>query len=96
MTVTISTLSVTVGAVFGGFFWQLGKSLFLIVMGSSRKGRDSTDPEKGRSGLKPLRDEATGVEYLMSPTGHLTPRLNLDGKPAIMPKDPEPQVYPGS
>lgn len=45
--------------------------------------RDSSDqmPKGKRSGLIVRTDYGTGVQYLESPFGGLTPRLDADGKP---------------
>lgn len=49
--------------------------------------RDDTDPPDGRSHLTLRKDYGTGCEYLFEPGmfsfligGHLTPRLDRDGK----------------
>ena len=42
--------------------------------------RDSTDPAwPGRSDMKPLIDNLTGCQYLVSPNGGITPRLSPNG-----------------
>lgn len=60
-----------------------GLGLLLVValqtLGFRIFARDATDPPGGRSGMAVLRDHGTGREYLMSPTGSLTPRLPSDG-----------------
>lgn len=46
-------------------------------------GRDDTDMGSwggGRSGIKPVTDAMTGCQYLVSPHGGITPRLDGDGK----------------
>lgn len=45
-----------------------------------RRGRDSTDPEGGRSGLMIWTDALTGLQYLATPLGGLTPRLDSNGR----------------
>jgi hypothetical protein len=42
--------------------------------------RDDTDPPGGRSNLRPLTDHKTGLQYLATVGGGITPRLDLDGK----------------
>lgn len=79
--------TVTMGALFAGFFWQAGKMVAIQVLsiGFSGKGGDSTDRVDGegkrRSGMALMTDYGTGVEYLMGPSGSLTPRLGKDGRP---------------
>ena len=43
-------------------------------------GKDSTDPENGRSGLKIYTDNLTGVQYVGTRNG-LTVRVSRSGKP---------------
>ena len=43
-------------------------------------GRGDADPPHGVSGVKLITDYGTGCQYLMSPEGSLTPRLNATGK----------------
>lgn len=42
--------------------------------------KDSTDPIDGRSGLEIKVDALTGCQYLTTPNGGLTPRLDVNGK----------------
>ena len=46
-------------------------------------GKDSTDPKWGRSGLIIRADNKTGLQYLQSDDGHLTPRLDKDGNQMV-------------
>lgn len=73
-----------------GFGFALGVMLALafITVGSAlidkvftgSMSRDTTDPIKGaRSGLGVRVDHATGVHYLVTLFGSITPRLNRDG-----------------
>lgn len=41
---------------------------------------DDSDPPGGRSGLTPKTDHLTGCQYLESPKGGLTPRLDAQGQ----------------
>ena len=43
-------------------------------------GKDSTDSNSGRSGMRLYIDNKTGCHYLGEFFGNLTPRLNADGK----------------
>ena len=46
-------------------------------------GRNDTDMGSwggGRSGIKPVTDALTGCQYLVSPHGGITPRLDSEGK----------------
>ena len=57
----------------------------LVNRALNRVGRDATDPPKGeRSGLVLRTDHETGVEYLITRGGGITPRLprnTLEGHP---------------
>ena len=64
--------------------------IFLIIYGIltliwvfSPYGKDSTDPNWGRSGLIIRTDNETGLQYLQSSGGHLTPRLDKDGNQMV-------------
>lgn len=54
--------------------------IFLIVNFFLLKDKDSTDSEKGRSGLILHIDNLTGCHYLSVPFSGITPRLDKDGK----------------
>lgn len=56
----------------------------LFGLSGSVRGRDDTDPPGGRSGLALYTDYGTGVQYVGSPRGGLTPRLDADGHPIIV------------
>ena len=62
----------------------LGWSLILIINKPSILwfAKDDTDGKK-RSGFVVLVDYKTGIQYLMSAMGGITPRLDRDGKPMI-------------
>ncbi len=62
--------------------------LFMMAHGSGflGMGKDDSDSGSKRSGMMVMTDYKTGVQYLMSPLGGLTPRLNEDGKPVIKDK----------
>lgn len=54
----------------------MGAAVALALLTGGLNGkRDDTDGPKERSGVTLVRDHGTGREYLMSPLGHLTPRL---------------------
>jgi len=65
-----------------GYLFGLGFAFAcILVLGLATTGlhmfkSDTTDPKGGHSGLTVLTDAGTGREYLMSPTGFLTPRLS--------------------
>jgi hypothetical protein len=42
-------------------------------------GRDDTDPPGSKPGLVIYTDARTGLQYLGTPSGGLTPRLDRDG-----------------
>ena len=42
-------------------------------------GLDDSDPPFGRSGLSIYTDHLTGCQYLVSPSGGITPRLDAKG-----------------
>jgi hypothetical protein len=61
--------------IIAGALFEFGRILMFIAASKGLTGnRDDTDGDK-RSGLILLKDEGTGVEYLMSITGHITPRI---------------------
>lgn len=45
--------------------------------------KDNTDPVNGRSGIGLHTDCLTGLQYLSSRRGGITPRLDVDGKHII-------------
>lgn len=51
--------------------------------------RDDTDSATERSGLVLYTDHGTGVQYVGTPFGAVTPRLGKDGKPIIAPEPPK-------
>lgn len=54
--------------------------LCLIIHWATASKRDSSDKdEKNRSGLMIRTDHLTGVQYVETPFGGITPRLNPDG-----------------
>lgn len=55
----------------------LYKLIFGILQGHLK--RDSTDAEDQRSGMNSYIDHGTGVHYLGTPEGGITPRLKADG-----------------
>ncbi len=59
--------------------WIGAKELDAAVFAQWGLGRDATDG-KERSGLALKTDAATGCQYLVSPWGGITPRLDRRGK----------------
>ena len=58
----------------------LGLMVFnLMSYGFQPFKRDDSDPVDGRSGFMVLTDDLTGVQYLVTTLGGLTPRLREDG-----------------
>ena len=50
-----------------------------LLSSSMQSSRDDTDPPDGRSGMRLYTDSLTGCQYLATPYGSLTPRLNASG-----------------
>ena len=50
-----------------------------IIMVGCTAVHDDTDPPFGHSGMDVYTDHLTGVQYLGTGFGGLTPRLNADG-----------------
>lgn len=46
-------------------------------------GRDDSDSKTERSGVRVVTDHLTGLQYLETEKGGITPRLNIDGKQII-------------
>jgi hypothetical protein len=66
-------------------FWVFVVVLLSQVLSASPLFRDDTDPASRswgdpRSGIKPAIDALTGCEYLLSPHGGITPRLDVRGQ----------------
>lgn len=55
-------------------------ALFGLFGGIGAYSADDTDGPEKRSGMALYRDYGTGCEYLASPWGGLTPRLDADGR----------------
>lgn len=56
-----------------------GWVLLTHIIGGRAHGRqDSTDPAKGNSGLRILVDHKTGLQYLTTLAGGLTPRMHTN------------------
>ena len=51
----------------------------LVIYFIALRPYDDTDPPGERSGLAVYTDHRTGVQYLSTGRGGLTPRLNADG-----------------
>lgn len=62
-------------------FYILGIVVLIIYLGNLPTKRDSTDAPGERSGLTLYRDAATGVQYVGTVSGGLTPRVDQNGKP---------------
>jgi len=59
--------------------------LCLIIHWATASKRDSSDKdEKHRSGLMIRTDHLTGVQYVETPFGGITPRLNADGSMVVI------------
>jgi hypothetical protein len=61
--------------------------LILVILSQSdgyrtvfSRDKDDTDPVNGRSGLVLYTDAKTKLQYLSTPGGGLTPRLDNNGK----------------
>lgn len=56
--------------------------LFLVTLSAAKcvATKDSTDPENGVSGMSLYTDALTDCQYLSTPFGSLTPRLDRSGK----------------
>lgn len=62
-------------------WWQYAILVTLgFILFSKMAPYDDTDPPGGRSGMGLRTDNLTGCQYLMSPSGNLTPRMADDGK----------------
>lgn len=46
-------------------------------------GRDDSDSKTEKSGVKVVTDHLTGLQYLETSRGGITPRLDIDGKQVI-------------
>lgn len=67
-------LAVAIGVVLGRFLDRV------FTYGLLLSRRDDTDEPKGeRSGMRILVDHKTGLQYLTTAFGGLTPRLDRDG-----------------
>ena len=77
--------------------WAVGNLVMLYVIGvvlaaainATPIGRDDSDSQRwgsGRSGLKIYHDALSGCEYVGTPGGGLTPRLNSAGQPVCRPR----------
>ena len=62
------------------FITILAVFLFRLCRGTS----DDSDSATGKSNMEVRTDRKTGVQYLASPDGGLTPRLNADGTLAVV------------
>lgn len=74
---TLRSFLVVIGAL--TMTWIAAKEMDAAIFAQWGYGRDSTD-SVGRSGLGLRTDALTGCEYLISPYGGLTPRLDMDGQ----------------
>lgn len=55
-------------------------TLLFLVWNKTPLAKDDTDPPNGRSGLSLYTDNKTGLQYIGTMFGSLTPRLDSDGK----------------
>jgi len=75
------------GVLFLIFYLYIATYILLFVYNGFIKNIDETDLTRWkRSGVKLRIDYGTGVQYLESRTGYLTPRLNADGSVMIIRK----------
>lgn len=61
------------------FVFSLIYSTATKIMSSSEYGRDDADPPKERSNLSVKTDHKTGVQYLVTWSGNITPRIDAQG-----------------
>ena len=54
--------------------------IIAVVNAIIERPHDDSDPPGGRSGVAVVTDHATGLQYLRSPGGGITPRLGVDGR----------------
>lgn len=73
----LRSILVVIGAI--TLMWIGMKELDAAIFAQWGLGRDATDG-KERSGLALKTDAATGCQYLVSPWGGITPRLDRLGK----------------
>jgi hypothetical protein len=70
-------------SVSGGLWDFYGPACLLLIVVSFALGwfslHDDTDPPSGRFGMEVKTDCLTGLQYLASASGGLTPRLGKDG-----------------
>lgn len=71
------SLLIVIGAL--TLIWIAAKELDAAVFAQWGIGRDATDGAQ-RSGVALRTDAATGCDYLLSPWGGITPRLDRAGK----------------
>ena len=61
--------------------WLVIVWMFSLGLAALPFGRDDSDGAwPNRSGLKPKTDALTGCQYLQSPGGGITPRLDANGR----------------
>lgn len=75
---------------FTNFLWLIVGLLVLSSLISAQiknvtMARDDTDPPGARSGLGTMTDCRTGVQYLTTARGGVTPRVNRDGSLIVEP-----------
>ncbi|MGJ8513117.1 DUF6440 family protein [Carnimonas bestiolae] len=66
-----------------GFSFMGGASTFaalVLIVASLFNHHDSTDELGSRSGVKIVTDAKTGMQYLRTSGGGITPRVDADGK----------------
>lgn len=68
-----------------GFEFGMGLAVaacvaILIASLVTKNAKDDSDPPDGRSGVAVVTDHKTGLQYLRSPGGGITPRLTSDGE----------------
>lgn len=87
----LNTFTVFWYAFIAAIGWRLGWALMITVQYPWSGKRDSTDRKKKRSGFFLFKDHGTGVEYLATEFGGLTPRvrnrLRFDLEPPEIDRD---------
>lgn len=62
-------------------WYVIGMIINFLIINLFGYGTDDSDLDKShRSGVKVITDYKTGLQYLETSKGGITPRLNVDGK----------------
>lgn len=78
---------------FGDVIWALVGICLLVLLAPRALATGKKDDSDGvgkdkESGLFVHTDQKTGVQYVSTPLGGITPRLNPDGTPHCVPTKP--------